>query len=97
LIYFLFYFSPDAIKAPEVINIILVNWSKLAASPWYETAANNVKPVGLYTARLVEHLVNTGATPISNIIFAGHSLGAHLGNFISQGLPLPLRLPIVHG
>jgi hypothetical protein len=27
-------------------NVIVVNWEKLAAAPWYDAAAANTKPVG---------------------------------------------------
>lgn len=62
-----------------------------------ETAANNVSPVGQYTARLIQFLVSSNAAPLANIVFAGHSLGAHVGNFIAQSLPLSMKLPIIHG
>jgi len=45
---------------------------------------------------LVQFIVSSNAAPLSNIVFAGHSLGAHVGNFIAQSLPLSMKLPIIH-
>jgi len=78
------------------MNLIFVNWGALAGAPWYETAANNVAPVGQYTARLIEFIVNSGAAPMTNIVFAGHSLGSHVANFVANGLPLSMKLPVIH-
>jgi len=82
-------------RAPEVMNLIFINWSKLAPAPWYEFAANNVKPVGEYSGRLVNFLVQSGV-PMSSISFAGHSLGSHVANFIAATLNPGLSLPVIH-
>jgi hypothetical protein len=57
-------------------NIIGVDWSQLARSPYYLSAATNTRDVGKATARLVDFLVGEG-TPLSNIHMIGFSLGAH--------------------
>jgi len=74
-------------QAPEDINLIFVNWAALAAAPWYELAADSTKPVGEYTAMLIEHLVSEGQ-PLSLFHFGGHSLGSHIGNFIARNLTI---------
>jgi hypothetical protein len=35
-------------------NVIVVNWEKLAAAPWYDAAAANTKPVGQLVAFIYE-------------------------------------------
>lgn len=71
----------------EDVNVIFVNWGDLATAPWYEWAADNTVAVGQYTAMLIEFLVSNGAS-LSNIHFIGHSLGAHVGNFITRNMTI---------
>ncbi|ODN05025.1 Hepatic triacylglycerol lipase [Orchesella cincta] len=71
---------------PGSTNVVFINWGKLAGAPWYETAANNVEPVGLYTARLLNFLIARGLTSVNLIHFIGHSLGSHVANFAGRGL-----------
>ncbi|CAL8131408.1 unnamed protein product [Orchesella dallaii] len=73
-------------RLPGSTNVVFINWSKLAAAPWYETAANNVEPVGLYTARLLNFLIQRGLTSVNLIHFIGHSLGSHVANYAGMGL-----------
>lgn len=68
------------------VNMIFVNWSELASAPWYERAANSVKPVGEYTAKMINFLIEQNITSIENIHFLGHSLGSHMANYVSQNL-----------
>jgi len=74
------------------LNIILIEWSKLSASPWYDTAAANTRLVGAKAARFIEFLVDNKATSLSQIHMIGHSLGAHVCGFTGAGL-LVGRLP----
>ncbi|ODN05024.1 Lipase member H [Orchesella cincta] len=67
----------------EPVNLVFVNWSKLAQAPWYETAANNVKPVGEYSAKLINFLVAQGVATLDNTFFVGHSLGSHVANYVT--------------
>jgi len=74
------------------LNIILIEWSKLSASPWYDNAAANTKLVGAKAARFIEFLVDNRVTALSQIHMIGHSLGAHVCGFTGAGL-LVGRLP----
>jgi len=58
-------------------NVISVDWSKHAAAPWYDTAAQNAKVVGNKIARLIQYLISKGVVTIDKVHIAGHSLGAH--------------------
>jgi len=68
------------------MNVIFVNWEKLAGAPRYDTAAANCNPVGEYTARMVNFLVQKGVTSLDKIHFVGHSLGSHVGNFLGNNV-----------
>ncbi|XP_015591504.2 inactive pancreatic lipase-related protein 1-like [Cephus cinctus] len=67
-------------------NIILVDWGKLGALPWYVTAVSNTRTVGLYVARMVSWLDVQGAVPISRIHVVGFSLGAEAAGFMGKAL-----------
>jgi len=69
---------------PEQLNVVFVNWEKLAGAPWYDTAAANCNPVGTHTAKLINFLVGKGVTSLDKIHFIGHSLGSHVGNFVAK-------------
>lgn len=70
-------------KRGKEANLVFVNWSKLAPIPWYNTAVNNVKPVGEYAATLLNFLIEQGIATSDNVFYIGHSLGAHVGNYVS--------------
>jgi len=72
------------------VNVIGVDWSKLAAAPWYDIAAGHTRVTGEKTAELIEWLVSEGV-PLSNIHVLGHSLGAHVAGF--AGASMGGRLP----
>jgi hypothetical protein len=74
------------------INIVMIEWSKLSADPWYDKAAANTRMVGAKTARFIEFLVDYRFTTLSKIHIIGHSLGAHVAGFAGAGL-LVGRLP----
>lgn len=59
------------------VNLVLVQWRKLAAAPFYDVAAKNTKLVGERVAQLVTFLVENEFTTLSAVHLAGHSLGAH--------------------
>ncbi|KAG7209826.1 hypothetical protein KM043_011435 [Ampulex compressa] len=67
-------------------NLILVNWGKLAALPWYVTAVRNTRIVGPYVARFVSWLDAKGAVPLSRIHVIGFSLGAEVAGFMGKAL-----------
>jgi len=84
-------------QAPETMNLLFVNWGRLAGAPWYETAANNVPAVGAYTAKMIEFIISSGVASINDFHFAGHSLGSHVGGAVANALPLSMKLPVIHG
>jgi len=64
------------------LNIIVIDWGKFAAAPWYDTAAANTKPVGQWASRMIEYLYKTqNAIDLTTTHFMGHSLGSHVGGF----------------
>lgn len=58
----------------------------MAGAPWYETAANNVGPVGSYAGRMLNFMIQKGLISHDKIHFVGHSLGSHVGNFVSASV-----------
>lgn len=67
-------------------NIIVVDWGKLAALPWYITAVRNTKQVGHHVARFVKWLDNNNAVPMSMLHVIGFSLGAETAGFMGKSL-----------
>lgn len=57
-------------------NVIVIDWSNISCRP-YLWASNQVKKVALYVAQLLNFLQRNGMN-ISEVIMAGHSLGAHV-------------------
>ncbi|CAG7723477.1 unnamed protein product [Allacma fusca] len=70
----------------EDINIILIDWKKLATSPWYTIAAPATKLVGVTAANLLKFLMQEGLVTIDNIHIIGHSLGSHVAGNIGHEL-----------
>uniref|UniRef100_A0A1A9W5E4 Lipase domain-containing protein n=1 Tax=Glossina brevipalpis TaxID=37001 RepID=A0A1A9W5E4_9MUSC len=64
-------------------NIFYVDWSKLSLSPCYMSAVYNTRHTGACVAKLVERILDTGASDIHVI---GFSLGAQLTNYIARNL-----------
>ena len=91
-----FDFHPGFSRAAEEINLVFINWEKLAAPPYYPDAVDNVKIVGRLTGKLIEFLVERGVAPIEDISFVGHSLGAHIGNYVARHLN-NMILPRIYG
>ncbi|XP_050738745.1 inactive pancreatic lipase-related protein 1-like [Eriocheir sinensis] len=77
-------------------NVISVEWSKLAAAPWYPTAVDFVPQVGALTASLLDWLHEAAGMDASGVQAVGHSLGAHLAGAIGQNLKT-FRLPFLTG
>jgi len=63
----------------EDINVVLVDWSILAASPWYETAAGNTRPTGEFIGDFINFLISRGVVQRSDV----HILGTFFSNFLS--------------
>lgn len=64
-------------------NIFYVDWSKLSLSPCYMSAVYNTRHTGACVAKLIERILDTGASDIHVI---GFSLGAQLTNYIARNL-----------
>ena len=76
-------------------NIIAVDWSQLARSPLYLTAASNTRDVGIQVAKMVDFLVREG-TPIGNIHLLGFSLGAHVAGWAGASVTVG-KIPRITG
>lgn len=59
-------------------NIFTVDWSELAAVPWYNTAAKNTKHVSKHLARFIDHLTTSTDARTEDFHLIGFSLGAHV-------------------
>nr|ACO11632.1 Phospholipase A1 member A precursor [Caligus rogercresseyi] len=61
-------------------NVFSVDWSLLAKSPWYTTAAKNANAVGEHVAGFIRFLISEGEA-YENIHLLGASLGAHAAGY----------------
>jgi hypothetical protein len=77
-------FKTEFFRGNKNVNIISIDWSDLAAAPWYERAAEATKLVGEKTGKLVNFLKAEGLVTLNNVHFAGHSLGAHVGGYFGS-------------
>ncbi|XP_045101020.1 pancreatic lipase-related protein 2-like [Portunus trituberculatus] len=77
-------------------NVICVEWGRLAVSPWYPSAVNNVPKVGNLTAHLLDWLHEAAGMQAAEVQVVGHSLGAHVAGAIGQNLK-NFRLPFITG
>ncbi|PSN46485.1 Pancreatic lipase-related protein 2 [Blattella germanica] len=68
-------------------NVILVDWSQLAALPWYSVAVKNCQVVGWYLAMFLQYLHSRGLH-IHNFHIIGFSLGAEVAGFTGQYLSI---------
>ena len=51
-----------------------MDWSPLAAAPWYDTAAAATKLVGVKTAKLIIRLIDQGMTSLEDVHFIGTTI-----------------------
>lgn len=75
-------------------NIILVDWSALAALPYYARSVINSELVGIYLAKFIKFIVKQGV-PMQNIHLIGFSLGAKVAGI--AGKALSGKLPRITG
>ncbi|KAI5750754.1 hypothetical protein M8J77_001006 [Diaphorina citri] len=68
----------DAYLEKDDYNIFTVDWSPLAKVPWYNSAARNTMPVGIHTARFIDHLIDSTGADARDVHLVGFSLGAHV-------------------
>lgn len=76
--------------------MIVVDWSPLAAAPWYRPAADNALPVGRFLARFIHFLHDSRAVHASYLHVVGFSLGAEVAGFAGKALK-DIRLPRITG
>lgn len=76
-------------------NVIIVDWSPLAAAPWYDRAVRNAKITGTYTARFIKYLHSRNVS-INNMHVIGFSLGAEAAGFTGKSVTSP-KLPRITG
>ncbi|XP_046602698.1 inactive pancreatic lipase-related protein 1 isoform X2 [Neodiprion lecontei] len=76
----------DAYLRRGEYNVVLVDWGKLSALPWYITAVRNTRIVGPHVAGMVRWLEAQGAVPASRVHVIGFSLGAEVAGFMGKSL-----------
>lgn len=67
-------------------NVIMVDWSQLAADINYVNVKQYVQPVGQLAAQLVDWLVTTQGFRLSDVELVGHSLGGHVVGLIGSNV-----------
>lgn len=65
------------------VNILAVDWGRLAHGPWYVEAVAHTETVGVKVASMIDFLVSAGAN-LQRFHLVGHSLGAHVVAFASN-------------
>ncbi|KAJ8984335.1 hypothetical protein NQ317_012555, partial [Molorchus minor] len=81
----------------EARNIILLDWSELAAFPWYGAAVANVKYIGLRLKQFIEAFHDSGEIPVDKLHIVGFSLGCHIAGISGKLLRKDLRIPRITG
>ena len=66
-------------------NIIIVDWSNGAKSP-FEQAAGNTRLVGAQIAELIGFLVNNTNSTAESFYLVGSDLGAHVAGFAGKNI-----------
>ncbi|XP_066901536.1 lipase member I-like [Halyomorpha halys] len=64
-------------------NLIVVDWSSLAAGPWYHSAVANTKVVAKWLAGVIDSLVIRGL-PLESFHVIGFSLGAEIAGLTAK-------------
>lgn len=67
-------------------NIFIVDWSKLAAKPWYVSAKRNTHPVAHHVAKFIDHMSITSGMKSRNVHIVGFSLGAHVAGLAADNV-----------
>lgn len=67
----------DAYLGSRDINVVVVDWSKMATSP-YVTVALSTTQVGTEIADFIQFLIENINLDMNRTSFVGHSLGAHV-------------------
>jgi len=72
------------IKFGNVATVIMVDWAKGAASPWYTEAATNTQLVGRQVAVLINELKTSRGINPDHVHLLGFSLGAQVSGFAGK-------------
>ena len=75
----------DALLKQEDVNVIIIDWSTGAKSP-YEQATGNTRVVGAQIAELIKFLVNSTNTKTDAFYILGSDLGAHAAGHAGKNL-----------
>ncbi|KAH0547393.1 hypothetical protein KQX54_019099 [Cotesia glomerata] len=67
-------------------NVILVEWGRLSAMPWYVTAVKNTRRVGSHVAEMAKWLELNNAIKLPKLHVIGFSLGAEVAGFMGKAL-----------
>ncbi|XP_065366768.1 inactive pancreatic lipase-related protein 1-like [Calliphora vicina] len=87
----------DAFLQSGDYNVLLIDWSKLAAAPWYLSAVGNLPTIGKYVARFIRFLMQQ-SYEVEKIHLIGFSLGAEIaGNIGRQLQKWNITLPRITG
>ncbi|XP_023227345.1 pancreatic lipase-related protein 2-like [Centruroides sculpturatus] len=76
----------NALLEVEDVNVIIVDWNRGAALPFYLSAAVNTEVVGRQLAKLIYKLKYVRELSGENIHIIGYSLGCHLAGFTGKTL-----------
>lgn len=68
------------------VNVILVDWRKLSAMPWYSEAVSNTKLVGRNLGKFLLNL-DKGGVPLKTTHLIGFSLGAAIVGIAGKSMP----------
>lgn len=75
----------DKLLKRDDFNIIIVDWSNGAKTP-YEQAAGNTRIVGAQMAELIRFLVNSTNATAESFFLVGSDLGAHASGFAGKDI-----------
>jgi predicted alpha/beta-fold hydrolase len=89
--------DPSAYLHASDLNVVVVNWRKLARGPHYEMAARNTKEVGLIVADFLDSLIQeTAGAALRDLHIVGFSLGAQVAGIAGRQLKAG-KLPRITG
>ena len=80
--------TKDKLLKRDDFNIIIVDWSNGAKSP-FEQATGNTRVVGAQMAELIRFLVNSTNATAESFYLVGSELGAHAAGFAGKKIGKP--------
>jgi hypothetical protein len=72
------------LKSGNVSTVIITDWEKGAAAPWYVEASVNTQVVGRQIANLVNHLKTSRGIDPAQVHLLGFSLGAQVSGYAGK-------------